>query len=301
MTEYRASGKFLITGEYLILHGAQALAVPLVKKFQSLKVDAAPSGKFSWKAFDENNYQWLAVDFTLPSLEYTTASDEKMALQLQGMLRFIQKKRPNLFDSSLSFETRMNFSTHWGLGSSSTLVSLLSQWSGIDAYVLQKTFFGGSGYDIACATTTTPILFQLQDKKPIVTPVAWSPSFKQQLYFVYLGQKQDSRGAMASFKKQTPDPSQDDISKINELTEKFLKAHDLKEFQNLMHEHEQLLSKLLGMKPVKEKLFPDFKGELKSLGGWGGDFILAATDENPESYFKGRGYNLILKWDDLIL
>jgi mevalonate kinase len=301
MTEYSATGKFLITGEYLILHGARALAVPLAKKIQSLTVTAIQSGKMNWKAFDENDHLWFSTEFFLPELDFNNPTDEKMALQLQGMLRFIEEQKPELFINNLSFETRMNFSSSWGLGSSSTLVSLLSQWSGIDAYLLQKKFFGGSGYDIACATATTPIIYQLQNQKPVVTPVTWSPSFKHNLYFLYLGQKQDSRDAMASFKKQTPVPSPEDILKINSLTEKFLTATDLKEFQLLMHEHEKLLSKLLGMTPVKEKLFSDFKGELKSLGGWGGDFIMVASEENPVSYFKAHGLNLLLKWDDLIL
>ena len=301
MTEYKASGKFLITGEYLVLHGARALALPLRKKYQTLKVETENNGKIKWYATDENDQLWMSAEFTLPLLDISTSSDLKMAKELQAILRFIQKQHPHLFDSGLNFKTAMNFSTHWGLGSSSTLISVLSQWSGVNSYLLQKTFFGGSGYDIACATSVTPLIYQLQEEKKLITPVKWEPLFKHQLYFLYLGQKQDSREAMANFKRQTPHPTKEDIYQINELTEKCLVANELVPFQKLMREHELILSKLLGIKPVKVRIFSDFEGEIKSLGGWGGDFIMVAAKEDPTRYFRDRGHHLIFKWDDLIL
>ena len=33
-------------------------------------------------------------------------------------------------------------------------------------------------------------------------------------------------------------------------------------------------------------LFNDFKGAIKSLGAWGGDFILATAKQDPTAYFK---------------
>ena len=34
------------------------------------------------------------------------------------------------------------------------------------------------------------------------------------------------------------------------------------------------MSELLDTKTIKELLFPDFSGTIKSLGAWGGDFVL---------------------------
>ena len=48
---------------------------------------------------------------------------------------------------------------NWGLGSSSTLISLLSQWSGVAPEKLLSTSFGGSGYDVACATAKDAIIY----------------------------------------------------------------------------------------------------------------------------------------------
>ena len=36
------------------------------------------------------------------------------------------------------------------------------------------------------------------------------------------------------------------------------------------------MSKLTSKEKIKDKLFNDFDGEIKSLGAWGGDFILAS-------------------------
>ena len=55
------------------------------------------------------------------------------------------------------------------------------------------------------------------------------------------------------------------------------------------------------MKTVKEALFPDFKGILKGLGAWGGDFILAISKENPKDYFASKGYETIIPYSEMIL
>ena len=49
---YKSNGKFLLTGEYLVLKGATALALPL-KKGQSLEVENLDSndGLIHWDAF----------------------------------------------------------------------------------------------------------------------------------------------------------------------------------------------------------------------------------------------------------
>ena len=39
---------------------------------------------------------------------------------------------------------------------------------------------------------------------------------------------------------------------------------------------------------------------IKSLGAWGGDFILATSKDDPTSYFKKKGFNTIFKFDDII-
>ena len=40
---------------------------------------------------------------------------------------------------------------------------------------------------------------------------------------------------------------------------------------------------------------------LKSLGAWGGDFILAASETDPTPYFKSKGFDTVIPYDDMIL
>ena len=70
---------------------------------------------------------------------------------------------------------------------------------------------------------------------------------------------------------------------------------------SLLEEHEIILSHILEMKTIKESLFHDFNGVIKSLGAWGGDFILVASKENPTAYFKSKGFETILTYEEMIL
>ena len=50
MNKFYSNGKLLISGEYLILEGAQALAMP-VKHGQCLKIEESSSSKIIWQSY----------------------------------------------------------------------------------------------------------------------------------------------------------------------------------------------------------------------------------------------------------
>ena len=159
--------------------------------------------------------------------------------------------------------------------------------------------FGGSGYDIACAQHNKPIAYQLQNGKTLVKEVYFNPSFKQQLYFVYLNKKQNSREGIAQYKLNKP--KELIINEISKISHKLINSKSLSEFESLMTLHEDYISQIIQQKPVKELLFNDFNGCIKSLGAWGGDFILVSSLENPSVYFKNKGFNTIIPFSDMIL
>ena len=72
-------------------------------------------------------------------------------------------------------------------------------------------------------------------------------------------------------------------------------------FESLMEEHEALLSNILNIAPVKQQLFPDYFGMVKSLGAWGGDFVLATGDDKTIPYFKAKGYPTIIPYSKMVL
>jgi hypothetical protein len=54
---------------------------------------------------------------------------------------------------------------------------------------------------------------------------------------------------------------------------------------------------------IKEDRFPDFPGEIKSLGAWGGDFAMVVSKEEEKdllSYFSGKGLNTLFSFEEII-
>jgi hypothetical protein len=68
----------------------------------------------------------------------------------------------------------------------------------------------------------------------------------------------------------------------------------------LIFEHEKVLSIQLKKKMVKEIFFDDYEGEIKSLGAWGGDFIMAAGPKNSKKYFNEKGFKTVFSFNDML-
>ena len=85
------------------------------------------------------------------------------------------------------------------------------------------------------------------------------------------------------------------------MTKNICFATNLKSFQTQLENHELILSGILELKPVKELLFPDFNRTVKSLGAWGGDFVMVVSNENPKGYFKSKGFETTLSFEEMIL
>ncbi|MBO0330496.1 GYDIA family GHMP kinase [[Muricauda] lutisoli] len=299
--EFYSNGKLLLTGEYAILDGALGLAIP-TSYGQSLHVTPTKSGFLEWTSFDEKNKIWFSAKFDLKNLHVVSTSDETMAKTLVSLLLEANAQNPLLLTDSHGFqiETHLTFPKSWGLGTSSTLINNLAQWARVDAYELLWNAFGGSGYDIACAQYNAPITYQLIDGEPKIEQVDFDPSFKNSLFFVHLNKKQSSKEAIANYRDQQFDKSKL-VKQVSDITRKMISASTLSGFESLMEEHESLLSHILKIDPVKQQLFPDYFGMIKSLGAWGGDFVLATGDEQSISYFKSKGYNTVIPYSKMVL
>ena len=92
-----------------------------------------------------------------------------------------------------------------------------------------------------------------------------------------------------------------EISEINDITIQMIDCVFLDEFKKLMNSHEQVISSIIKQEPIKTVLFNDFNGSIKSLGAWGGDFILVASKENPTAYFNNKGFETILRYSEMVL
>ncbi|MBR3490687.1 MAG: hypothetical protein IKH44_00085 [Bacteroidales bacterium] len=309
--KYYSHGKFLLTGEYLVLKGALALALPL-KLGQTLSVETCHGASLQWDAYKTDS-PWFSVTLNPKTLEIVDCNDQAKAEKLSQILKAVKQLNPKAFESNgLKFTTLLDFDPNWGLGSSSTLIANLARWANVNPYELLKLTFGGSGYDIACATAEGPIYYQVKAEvpepvegpTPKVENVDFNPPFAEHLFFIYQGQKQSSSKEIKAFLEKTnPIDLQKDIEYVSEISRAVPKCQSLEEFAMLMQCHERIVSRCIGQEPV-QKRFPDFEGVLKSLGAWGGDFILAATvwdKSQVEAYFKKKGLEVVFGYKEMVL
>ena len=299
----------MLTGEYLVLEGAAALAVP-TKFGQDLKVEKIKEPQLIWESFTNTGDCWFEAVFELPKLRLVNAtfnsdsegSAEFIAETLQDILLETRKLNPEFLESEHGFQVKNNltFPRDWGLGTSSTLINNIAQWANIDAFQLLWNSFSGSGYDIANAQYNIPILYALKNQKPVIKKVDFLPSFSDQLFFVHLNKKQDSKDGIARFKERR-EKIHNEIQLVSEISKQLIQEQKLSEFEKLIQEHEKIISSIIELPTVKERLFPDYFGTMKSLGAWGGDFMLATGNKDTPQYFIDKGYATILRYSDMVL
>ncbi|QLG45795.1 GYDIA family GHMP kinase [Costertonia aggregata] len=302
MKEFYSNGKLLLTGEYAVLDGALSLGLP-TKYGQHLKVSENHTQQIIWKSLDDRGNVWFEGIFETNSLREIASSDTDISRILAKILTEANTLNTSFLKNTggCTVETKLNFPRDWGLGSSSTLINNVAQWANIDAYTLLRNAFSGSGYDVACAKHDTPITYQLINSEPIVEKIAFYPSFRDSLFFVYLNKKQNSREGIAKYKNQAFDTKKL-VTTISEITSKVILCKELSEFEELMLKHEKSLSQILNIPNIKESLFSDYQdGAIKSLGAWGGDFILATGNEKTPEYFKSKGFMTIVPYSEMIL
>ena len=299
----------MLTGEYLVLEGATSLAVP-TKFGQDLIVEKIKENQLIWAGFTNTGDCWFEAVFDLPKLRLVNASfnsekegsAEFIAETLQDILVETRKLNPEFLRSNTGFlvKTNLSFPRDWGLGSSSTLINNIGQWAKVDAFQLLWNSFSGSGYDIANGQNNTSILYEVKNQHPVVKKVDFRPSFSDQLFFIHLNKKQDSKHGIARFKEKQQNVN-NEIQLVSEISKQLILEQKLSEFEKLIQEHEKIISSIIELPTVKKRLFPDYFGTLKSLGAWGGDFILATGNKDTLHYFKAKGYTTILRYSDMVL
>ncbi|WP_281309575.1 GYDIA family GHMP kinase [Flavobacterium flavigenum] len=302
-TTFYSNGKLLITGEYLVLDGAKALALP-TKFGQNLIIENSSDKKIQWKSYNVDGKIWFEDIISFDEIiNNINAATESVKTTLVTILHEAYLLNPVFIENANGYKvtTELTFPKNWGLGTSSTLLNNIAQWTQIDAFTLLKNSFGGSGYDIACAQNNIPIVYHLENNLPIVEPIDFYRDYTQNIYFVYLNQKQSSKRAINAYYNNKNNHLAKNIIDNNKITDAVINAKTVKEFAHALENHEIHLSDILELQTIKEKVFPDFDGVIKSLGAWGGDFVMVVSKENPKGYFNSRGYETILTYDEMIL
>jgi mevalonate kinase len=301
---FYAHGKLLLTAEYFILDGAVGLALP-TKLGQSLSIELSENTQSMWQSYDADGSLWFEATLGLNDYDIKTTNDTPTAERLTDILRAAKAlKNSNTPYEPIHITTQLTFPRAWGLGTSSTLIYNLATLFNINPFDLLKKTFGGSGYDLACAGVSKPILYNRINDTPHWEEIGFKPLFSEQLYFIYLGKKQNSREGIKLYREKAKGLPPQYFDEITALTHAFFKENDFKNFEKLIIEHEEKVADIIQLKRAKSLIFNDFWGEIKSLGAWGGDFVLATSDRTEaetRTYFEAKGFNTFLTYKELIL
>ena len=286
-----------------MLDGAHAFAIP-TKYGQKMIVKNSRGSDLVWECIDKDGNSWFSSHISLYDFSAINTTDQEVSDNLQKILKNAVRLNSEFLSKWNGFkvETQLEFPIDWGLGSSSSLFSLIGDWADINALMLYFKVENGSGYDVACSGAGQPIIYVSSDEEISYTPVEFNPPFKKNLYFVHLNKKQDSRQGIKEYLKSVK-KRKALVKAISTISDQMFEAKELKTFSSLMEKHEDLISEHTGFQKVKDLYFSDFWGAIKSLGAWGGDFILAASDK-PETetrkYFEEKGFPTILTYDEMI-
>jgi len=300
---FESKAKLMITGEYLVLNGALSLAIPLKfgQRITITESEGVPSVR--WKSLINNDF-WFSAKFILPDFTISNTNQTDVAETLRKILVTAQDLNSGFLNKYQKYQvlSEMDFVPEWGIGSSSSLISNIAYWANCNAFDLNKLIFNGSGYDIACSRSSNPIIYKIVGNTPSYQKSNFNPPFYKHLFFVYLNRKQSSKESIQ--KSDLSHVTIKTIDTISEITREIEKSDNLEAFQKHLERHEALTGKILRKIPVKTQHFNDFNGSVKSLGAWGGDFIMVASsapEEYVRNYFSDKELNIIFRYDDIVI
>jgi mevalonate kinase len=278
--EFHGNGKLLISGEYLVLAGAKALAMP-VRFGQQIALHEINSPVINWRSSSPGG-TWFNARFDRDTLTVVSASKPSIAGELKKLLVAARRLNTGFLTGSGGWEVEVtaNYPLEWGLGSSSTLCYMVAAWAEVDAYNLYRLISNGSGYDLACASRKGMLYYQLRNGQPKIAEAHAGKALRENTWFAYLGNKQDSAVEVAAF-LASHNFSEADLAEVSQLSTAICGASSAGELIMLLHEHEALLSSIL-KKPSIASHFRSFPGTVKSLGAWGGDFAMFVSQMEPE-------------------
>jgi mevalonate kinase len=239
----------------------------------------------------------------LTDFKIIETSQTLVANHLSKILTSIRSLNPEFLLEEMGYhvEVNANYPLEWGLGSSSSLISMLASWANVNEYSLYGMISNGSAYDLACASHQQPIFYQLKNKHAEITETVFGDGLKKYSLFAYLGNKQSSQTEIERYQKMET-PSFRQIERISELADEFCRAADARELMAIVEEHESILSTVLKKPSIKQREFQKFSGTVKSLGAWGGDFAMFTTEKDLEDMKKEIiqfGISQIFSYDEL--
>ncbi|PLX14759.1 MAG: hypothetical protein C0599_18200 [Salinivirgaceae bacterium] len=289
----------MITGEYLALQGATTFAVPLIFG-QELEIEEVSHSLVYWRTLFKDKIIFHAIFETDQFNVLETSDTEKSSWIKSVFLAIRDQKEDFLVDSGAEATATIDLHMNYGWGSSSSFITNLCKWADVNPFWVNMKVGGGSGYDIACATVSQPILYHNESNLPKYKEVDYHPEFTQNMWFIFQENKMNTADAIRGFRSKRVNETV--ISRVSEISQEWIKADSIDKIMELMREHEKLLSECVNMDSIA-KQYEDFNGEVKSLGAWGGDFMLAVSPMSGAdviSYFENKGRPTMFNWLEIV-
>lgn len=281
MKSYFSHGKVLLAGEYAVLSGVEALALPVrAGQWQHVwEMPAKGVSKLVWQSKDADGSVWFECRVDTDIMHISETNNQASADTLLRLLMHIKDQKAELFlHKNIRIETECEFNRSFGLGSSSTLVCNLAKWSGVDAQELQQRVFGGSGYDVAVGNLGRPLVYWLENNESNWSAWQLPADFTQNWFLAFPGEKQNSRESLSSVKTQLEKMSSDIalLQQMNACIQAIKTPRSLPMLEAMLEMWQALLSQRLDLpRPYETLGVSPVKGGLcKYLGAWGGDVLL---------------------------
>jgi len=298
MEEYFSKGKLILMGEYAVLHGADALCLPL-ETGQKLLAEPSYDGLIHWK--------WIYRDTVLADFSLVASTLEVIEQRVGvadwavKLLSLIRTDAETFLLQGANLQFVNLFPAEWGLGSSSATIASLCRMAGVNPYHVNQNLMGGSGADIASTTAKNWFIYRKSSPLPATWELPFQYQFPQNTFFVYTGKKQATASHLAEVEQQM-DSGVVSWMHANDFVYRFLAVPTIPEALKIIYEHELLIGSAIGKNPVGFD-FQDFPGKIKSLGAWGGDFFMALTQQSDKfvkNYFQQKGFQTVLNWKELV-
>ena len=271
-----------------------------------MTVKATRSTDLEWTSLDKDGKEWFNSSISLYDFSATETNNQEISDKLKKILKGVVRLNCEFLDKWNAFkvETKLEFPQDWGLGSSSTLIYLIAQWADIEPLELYYKVENGSGYDVAAAGAKGPIIFWSNEEEVSYRYADFKPKYKDNLVFVHLNKKADSAEAVKKYQTLPSGTRKDLVNKINAITDGVEDAATLNSFTDLLQQHEELVSKVIKTPTIQSTHFSDYQSVIKSLGAWGGDFILAVAPDGLDAakdYFNAKGYSTVVPYSQMVL
>ena len=297
----------MLAGEYLALYGLETFAFP-VKFGQKLTVWQSESdgNELKWSSINYLRETWFTTEIDTDSVLEKTTDNATVSGRICELIQAAKDLNPNfMLKGRYRVEMELEFDQAFGLGSSSTLVSLVAQWAKVDALVLQEKVFGGSGYDAAVSSVQKPLIYWRNDKnKPNWALWQMDLEVSQNWFLCFPGVKVNSRRSLKEVKERLELISTDSfmMAQLDNILQQIKSADTADAMELSLEIWQAFIAQSLGLKTAYQDLkIEQMKGGLcKYLGAWGGDVFLVnklILNANKDKFESME----VVPWNEIVL